>query len=170
VDILEHILARRSIRKYQDKPIPHELLEQLLQAAMAAPSASNRKPWEFVVLTQPERIKALVRVLPLGRYDPRAVIIPCGNLARCLPPPASTFWIQDCSAAMQNMWLTATGLGLGAVWIGIHPLKPLVRAVQMVLDLPHHIIPLGALYLGYPAEFKEPRSQYDKKHVHWERY
>ena len=168
--ILDYILARRSIRKYTDAPVPRETLVLLLQAGMAAPSASNRRPWEFIVLTEPERIHALTRVLVLGRYNPQAVIIPCGNLLRALPPPASAFWIQDCSAAMENMWLAASNLGLGAVWIGIHPLKPLVRAVQKTVILPRHVIPLGALYLGYPAEHKEPRSQYEEKYVHWEHY
>ena len=168
--IVEYILARRSIRKYTEAAVPRELLEQLLQLGMAAPSASNRRPWEFIVLTEPERIRALTQALVLGRYEPKAIIIPCGNLTRALPWPASSFWIQDCSAAMQNMWIAANGLGLGAVWIGIHPLKPFVRAVQKALGLPRHVIPLGALYLGFPAERKAPRSQYDSQRVHWEQY
>lgn len=168
--IMEHLLERRSIRKFTGEPVPKDLLEQLLQAAMAAPSASNRKPWEFIVVTKPEGLQAVRQHLPFGRMDPAAIIIPCGNLLRCLPPPAHNFWIQDCSAAMQNMWLAAAGLGLGAVWVGIHPLAPFVRGVRRALALPRHIVPLGALYLGYPAEQKPARTQYDADRVHWEMF
>jgi len=168
--ILEHILARRSIRKYTNEAVARELLEQVLCAGMAAPSATNRKPWEFLVLCEPERVAALTNCLVLGRYQPAAVIVPCGNLLRAIPLVGRDFWVQDCSAAMQNMWLAATGLGLGGVWIGIHPLKPLVRSVQKALGLPRHVVPLGALYLGHPVETKEPRTQYDAERVHWERY
>lgn len=168
--IMEHILMRRSIRKYTAEPVPREVLEQLLQAGMAAPTANNRKPWEFVVVTDPQRLKVVRARLIFGPYQPTAMIIPCGNMRHALPPPARNFWIEDCSAAMQNMWLAASGLGLGAVWVGVYPLGIFVQGVRQALALPKDVIPLGVLYLGYPAESKEPRSQYDAKRIHWESY
>jgi nitroreductase len=169
-DIMTHILSRRSIRKYTNEPVSQEDILRLLQAAMAAPSATNRKPWEFVVVTEPEVLESLRRVLPFGRYNAPAAIIVCGNMGRALPWPARDFWIQDCSAATENILLAATGLGLGAVWVGVHPIGLLVKAVSRVLSLPKGVIPLGVVYVGHPAEAKAPRTQYDDKRVHWQKY
>jgi len=169
-DIMTHILSRRSIRKYTNEPVSREDILRLLQAAMAAPSATNRKPWEFVVVTEPEVLESLRRVLPFGRYNAPAAIIVCGNMGRALPWPARDFWIQDCSAATENILLAATGLGLGAVWVGVHPIGLLVKAVSRVLSLPKGVIPLGVVYVGHPAEAKAPRTQYDEKRVHWQKY
>jgi nitroreductase len=170
VDILEHILARRSVRKFEERALGPDEIRPLLQAAMAAPSASNRRPWEFVVLTEAERLAQLRRRLPLGRYRAPAAIVVCGNLRRAYPWPARDFWIEDCSAATENILLCATGLGLGSVWIGVYPLKPLVSAVSRLLGLPKHVVPLGVVYVGYPAQTPAPRTQYDEGRVHWQSY
>jgi nitroreductase len=169
-DILQHILARRSIRKFTAEAVSDEDILRLLQAAMAAPSASNRKPWEFVVVTDPEVRQKLRNVLVLGRYAAPLGIAVCGNLRRAYPWPVQDFWIEDCSAAMQNILLTATGLGLGCVWIGVHPVKPLELAVRSVLALPKHVVPLGVTWIGHPAETKPPRTQYDEQAVFWQQY
>lgn len=169
-DIVDHILARRSIRKYRDKLVPAELTTRILEAAMAAPSASNRRPWEFVVVTDNERLARLQRWLVFGRHNGPQAIVVCGNMKRSYPPPARDFWIEDCSAAAQNILLAATGLGLGCVWIGIYPLKPLCRAVARILELPRHVVPLGLIWIGYPDEAKPPRTQYDESRVHWQRF
>ncbi|MBN1399945.1 MAG: nitroreductase family protein [Anaerolineae bacterium] len=168
--ILEHILARRSVRRFQDRALGPSEITPLLQAAMAAPSASNRRPWEFVVLTEEDRLRQLRRRLPFGRYRAPAAIIVCGNLRRAYPWPARDFWIEDCSAATENILLCATGLGLGAVWIGVYPLKPLVGAVSRLLGLPRHVVPLGVVHVGYPAETPPPRTQYNEARVHWQSY
>jgi nitroreductase len=167
-DILEHILARRSIRRYTDEPVAREDVRRLLEAAMAAPSASNRKPWEFVVVDEPEALARLRRGLILGRYNAPLAIAVCGNMRRAYPPPVQDFWIEDCSAAAQNILLAATGLGLGGVWIGVHPVGPLIAHVRRVLRLPGHVRPLGVLYIGHPAERKAPRTQYDERRVRWQ--
>lgn len=169
-EILEHIMARRSIRKYTEEPVSREQLEMLLRAAMAAPSASNLRPWEFVVVTDPERLARLRRVSPFAAYNAPAAIIVCGNMRRVYPPPATGFWIQDCSAATQNILLAATGLGLGSVWIGIHPVPTHVALVRRVINPPRHVVPLSMVYVGHPARPKAPRTQYDEARVHWEEY
>lgn len=169
-DIMTHILSRRSIRKYTDEPVSREDIVRLLQAAMAAPSATNRKPWEFIVVTEPKVLDGLRKALPFGRYNAPLAIVVCGNMRRALPWPARDFWIQDCSAAIENILLAAAGLGLGAVWIGVHPISLFVKAVSRTLSLPRSIVPLGVVYAGYPAETKAPRTQYDEKRIHWQVY
>lgn len=169
-EILEQIMRRRSIRKYTDEPVTPGQVKVLLQAAMAAPSAMNRKPWEFLVITEPERLVALRRRLVLGKYNAPVAIVVCGNLRRAAPAIARDFWVQDCSAATQNILLAAVGLGLGTVWIGVYPLRPVMSLVSGLLDLPRHIVPLAVVWVGRPAEPKPPRTQYDDANVHWETF
>jgi len=169
-DILEHIFGRRSIRKYTDQAVSRQDIIRLLQAGMASPSASNRRPWEFIVVTDAKILGKLHKGLIFGRYRPPLAIAVCGNLKRTLPGPARDFWIQDCSAASENILLAATGLGLGAVWIGVHPIKPLEKVVARDLSLPPRVVPLGVIYVGHPAETKEPRTQYDEAKVSWQHY
>ncbi len=119
---LETIFARRSIRKYQDKPVEQEKLELLLQAAMAAPSADNTKPWEFIVVTDPEAMDKIRSVMLFGKYNAPAAIIVCGNTSVFKNPIGIRFWVQDCSAATENILLAAVELGLGTVWLGVHPI------------------------------------------------
>ena len=168
--IMDHLLGRRSIRKFKEQRPGEEQINFLLRAGMAAPSASNRKPWEFVVVTDELVLRRLRRRLPFGQYRAPMAIVVCGNLLRGLPPPAQAFWIQDCSAATQNILLAANGLGLGAVWIGIHPIGLLRWGVSRVLDLPRYVRPLGLVHIGYPAETKPARTQYDPQRVHWQRF
>jgi nitroreductase len=163
---IETITTRRSIRKYQDKPVEEEKLELLLRAAMAAPSANNRKPWEFVVITEAERMAEIRSALTFGKYDAPAAIVVCGNTSK-LKNLLGAFWVQDCSAATENILLAAVGLGLGTVWLGVHPIHNFKKRVAKVLDLPGHIEPLNVIYVGYPAEEKPARTQYDPKRVHW---
>lgn len=169
-DILEIIKRRRSIRKYTEEPVSQEQIQALLEAAMAAPSASNRRPWEFVVITEEERLQALRARLPFGRYNAPLAIVVCADMRRAYPEPGRDFWICDCSAAMQNILLAATGMGLGSVWVGVYPIGLLVRGVSSLLNLPDHVIPLGVAYVGHPAEAKPPRTQYDPSRVHWQEF
>ena len=168
--IMEHILSRRSIRRYTDELVDREDMRRLLEAAMAAPSASNRKPWEFIVVTDAEILRRLRRSLIFGRYRAPAAIVVCGNTRRAWPGPGRDFWVQDCSAASQNILLAATGLGLGAVWVGVHPIKLFAGRVRKILSIPDGVIPLCVIYVGHPAERKEARTQYDEDRVFWQQY
>jgi nitroreductase len=167
VNVFEAILQRRSIRKYSDQPVSIEDLLRLLQAAMAAPSATNARPWEFVVVTEEGVLKDLKKALPFGNHNAPAAIVVCGKPTSIT---AGRFWVQDCSAAMENILVTAVEMGLGTVWIGIHPVFLLEKGVSRVLGLPKGTIPLGMALIGHPAEEKEPRSQYDEKKIHWQKY
>ena len=166
-ELIQTIYARRSIRKYTDEPVTEEQIETLLKAAMAAPSASNRKPWHFVVVTKRERLDELAERHPYGKMLFQAIlcIAVCGDTT--ISPD---YWVQDCSIASTNLLLAVTVLGLGAVWLGVHPREDRVTAVREVLALPNHIIPLNLISIGHPGEEKEARTQYDPDRVHHSRW
>lgn len=170
VDILDVIFKRRSIRHYTDEPVSDEQLTQLLQAAMAAPNACNSQPWEFIVITDPEVLNRLRGKLLFARYNAPAAIVVLGNLGIAHNSVARHYWVQDCSAATENMLIAAAGMGLGAVWIGVYPLPSVIRPVQEILNIPEDVIPLCMVYVGHPAEEKQPRTQYDAYRVYWQRY
>lgn len=159
------ILARRSIRQYTAQPIaPHEI-RRLLEAAMAAPSASNRQPWHFVVITDRGTLDSLAEAHPHGKmlFSAPLCIAVCGD-------HQNEYWVQDCSAATENVLLAATAMGLGSVWLGVHPRQERERAVRDILGIPPQYTPLCLISIGYPAEHKEPRTQYDESKVHYERW
>jgi nitroreductase len=167
---LESIFRRRSIRTYTQQPVEPEKLDLLLKAAMAAPSAMNCKPWEFVIITDPEKLTQFRKRLIFGNRNAPAAIVVCGNPSLSPNPVARLFWVQDCSLAGGNILIAAAGLGLGTVWIGVHPVAEFVRVVREIAGLPKHVIPLGLIYVGYPAEEKPARTQYNEKRVHKQKY
>lgn len=167
---LGSIFGRRSIRRYQEKPVEAEKLDLLLQAAMAAPSAMNCQPWEFVVVTDPDKLAQFRRRLLFGNRNAPAAVVVCGNPRLSPNPAARLFWVQDCSAAAENLLIAAVELGLGTVWVGVHPVVELVRIVRQVVGLPRHVTPLGLIYVGYAAEEKAARTRYHASRVHWQGY
>ena len=167
---LEMIYKRRSIRAFEPKAVPHELLMELLRAAMAAPSAVDRQPWEFVVVTAPERMRLLQDILPYGKYPAPAAILVCGRPDLAQNETDGNFWVQDCSAASENLLIAAAGLSLGAVWTAVYPKQDLIREVNHILGIPSLVIPLNVILVGWPAEEKPARSQYREDRVHWEQY
>ena len=169
-DIMDTIYSRRSIRKYQEQKVEKEKLELLLKAAMAAPSASNNQPWEFVVLTNEDAMEKLRQGLEYGHYNAPAAIIVCDNPKVGRAPKSERFWVQDCSAATENILIAAAGLGLGTVWIAAYPKPEVIELVSRVAALPENVTPLNVIYVGYPAEQKDPRTQYEAGRVHWETY
>jgi nitroreductase len=162
-ELIQTIFARRSIRKYTDEPVTEEQIETLLKAAMAAPSASNRKPWHFVVVTKREKLDELAEHHPYGKmlFQATLCVAVCGDTT--ISPD---YWVQDCSIASTNLLLAVTSLGLGAVWLGVHPRADRLAAVREVLNLPDHIIPLNLISIGHPGEEKEARTQYDPDRIH----
>ena len=167
---IETIFRRRSIRKYTDQPVEPEKLDLLLQAAMAAPSAMNCKPWEFVVVTEPEKLAQFRKRLIFGDRNAPAAIVVCGNPGLSTNPAARLFWVQDCSAAAENILTAAVGLGLGTVWIGVHPVAKFVKIVREIVSLPKSVTPLCVIYVGYAMEEKPARTQYDEQRVHHQKY
>jgi len=162
-ELVEMIFTRRSIRKYTAELVSKRDVKTMLEAAMAAPSASNRKPWHYIIVTDRQVLDNLARVHPYGKMllEAPLCIAVCGDKnisSRC--------WVQDCSAATENLLLAATALGLGAVWLGVHPEKERINTIREMLNIPENIIPLNLISIGHPAEKKEPRTQYDKLRVH----
>jgi nitroreductase len=165
--LVETILARRSTRRYRAEPVGKTDVKTMLEAAMAAPSASNLKPWHFIAVTDKRILDELNRVHPHGKMLSEAplCIAVCGDTEI-----SDSFWVQDCSAATENLLLAATALGLGAVWLGVFPRQERVTAIREVLRLPQSVIPLNLIPIGHPAEKEEPRTQYDEKRVHHQRW
>jgi nitroreductase len=168
--VIEAIFQRRSIRKYTDQPVEPEKLEALLQAGMAAPSAMNCQPWEFVVVTDTEKLAQFRKRLLFGNRNAPAAIVVCGNPGLSTNPTARLFWVQDCSAATENIMIAAVSLGLGTVWIGLHPVAGFVKVIREVVGLPRRVTPLCIIYVGYPDGNKPARTQYEAARVYRESY
>ncbi len=168
--VLDNIFKRRSIRKYTEQPVEAEKLDLLLQAGMAAPTAMDCKPWEFVVVTEAEKLAQFRKRLIFGDRNAPAAIVVCGNPGLSTNPAARLFWVQDCSAATENILIAAAGLGLGTVWVGVHPVKDFVRIVREIVSIPRSVTPLCVIYVGYPLEEKPPRTQFDERRVYRQKY
>jgi len=162
---MKAILERRSIRKYTDEPISDQDIKELLQAAMAAPSAGNQQPWEFIVVNDREILNKIPEVHPYSqmlKMAPLAIIV-CGNLDK---EKHEGYWVQDCSAATENILIEAQYKGLGAVWLGVYPRKERVKGLKELFNLPEDIIPLSIVPIGHPAESKEPSNRYNQSVIH----
>jgi nitroreductase len=163
--ILNAIYARRSIRKFvQDKPVERNKLETLLKAAMAAPSACNIQPWDFIIIEDKESIGEIQENMDeYARYNPTVIIVVCGNNEFI---PWKGYGIIDCACAMENIMIAAHAIGLGTVCIGGFDQKK----VKEQLEIPENIEAIGMLYVGYPGEEKKPRTKYLEEAVHWGKY
>lgn len=168
MDVFEAMHTRRSIRKFDaDKPVSQEDLEKILAAAMTAPSAGNAQPWHFVVVRDQETRKKLSQAHPyVGMLEHAPVgIVVCAELAL---EKYSGYWVQDCSAAIQNLLLAARGLGLGTVWTGVAPIQERMDKVKEILGLPEGIAPHAIVPLGYPAQDFKHQNRFKAERVHQE--
>jgi len=151
MNILDVIINRRSIRKYSSRAVPREMLMDLLKAAMYAPSAVNKQPWHFILLTDRSVMERIAEAHPhagMLRHAPAAIVV----LGDDTLAHTSDYWPLDCAAATQNILLAAHGMGLGAVWLGVHPREERKKAISEIFHLPEHIKPFAVVALGYPAE------------------
>ncbi len=162
---LDLIFARRSIRHFSDEAVSDAQELELLRAAMAAPSARNMKPWHFIVIRDRGKLDAIAEAHPYAAMLSEATlcIAVLGD-----PDCYGEYWIQDCSAATQNILLAATAQGLGSCWLGMHPREERKRAIRPLLGIPDSMEILSLVAIGHPAETKESRSQYDPERVHRE--
>ena len=165
------IFGRRSIRAYTSAEVSQDILQKLLEAAMAAPSAAAKDPWRFVVIRNRQTLDRIAAALPNGQMiaGAGAGIAVCGELEAAHDRQLS-YLLQDCSAAIENMLLCAHILGLGACWLGVHPREQRINSLREILSLPASIVPVSCLAIGYPAETKEPRTRFKPEHVHLERW
>ncbi|MDS1029244.1 nitroreductase family protein [Bacillota bacterium LX-D] len=166
---MQAIFDRRSIRKYTERVVSEELIEKILRAGMAAPSAGNEQPWHFVIIDDKAVLNEIPKFHPYSQMlkEVSQAIVVCGDLSLEKFPG---FWVQDCSAAMENMLLMAQELGLGSVWLGVYPMEDRVKALQKLLGLPESIIPLSIMPIGYPAETKEPTERFYPARIHRNRW
>ncbi|MCQ2087314.1 MAG: nitroreductase family protein [Bacilli bacterium] len=168
MELKEALLKRRSVRKYTEEVVSKEDIDELMHAAMSGPSACNTRPWEFYVVQDPIKVKEVIKCMKFANYGANTVIIVAGNLHHTvLMPGLKEFWVQDCSAATENILLRATDLGLGTVWCGVYPNKKLSDKIKEVIGAKNHIIPLNVILVGHPNEEPESRDQYDERKIHF---
>ncbi len=165
MELLEAIHTRRSIRQYRDEPVPEETVRTVLEAAMMAPSAGNVQPWQFVVVDDREKMERVKDVHPyvgMASQAPLGILV-CGDLRL---EKFAGFWVQDCSAAMQNLLLAAHDQGLGAVWTGVYPVEERVERFREIFNLPESVIPLGFAVIGWPVKPGKRKDRYKAERVH----
>ena len=169
MDVLEAIHTRRSIRAYQNKPVPEELIQKLLATAMQAPSARNQQPWQFVVIDNRATLAKIPPFMPnaaMAGNAPLAILV-CGDLSLEKSPG---YWMVDCAAAVENMLLAAHALGLGAVWCGVYPREARMDGLRQLIGLPKNVIAHSLVVLGYAAEQVPAEDRYRPERVrrnHW---
>jgi nitroreductase len=164
-------MSRASVRAFKDEAIASELWEKLLRAAMAAPSAMNCQPWEFIVVRKREVLEALAAALPYAKMAAQAG----GALVACALPEkafqgSKALAVIDASLACENFLLAASALGLGAVWTALHPDSDREISVRRILGIPKDVIPLAFIPVGYPAESPAAKDKYKPASAHWERW
>jgi len=163
---LKLLFARRSIRVFRPDPVPDEIVRDLLEAAMAAPSACAKDPWRFIVIQRRESLTAIAAGLPNGKMLAQAPlgIVVCGDLNIAHGNELS-YLLQDCSAAIENLLLAAAALNLGSCWLGIHPRPERADLLRHLLHLPESVIPVGEIALGLPGEEKPARTRFREELV-----
>lgn len=169
---LDAIAQRSSIRAYSDRPVEEEKVTALLRAAMAAPSARDCRPWAFVVIKNRKVLQTIADSLQNSKMAAKAqlAIAVCGDMTKAMDGDGRDFWIQDASAATENLLLAATAQGLGAVWTGIYPSERRTAIVRKILQLPEHVIPLNIIPVGYPAGEATPKDKWKPDNIHNDRW
>lgn len=165
--VLDNIATRTSVRDYEARPVEKEKIEKMLRAAMAAPTAMNKQPWHFVVVDQRNVLDALAGANPYAKMLKKAplAIVVCGNTDKMIEGGGRDFWIQDASAATENLLLAAHAMGLGAVWTGAYPSEERCISISKVLSLSDNLIPLNMIVVGYPAEQPQPKQKFKEENV-----
>lgn len=169
MDALNAIFTRRSIRAFRPDPVDPDALRTILEGAMHAASAGNQQPWRFVVIQDRAMLEAIAREHPyasVAGHAPLAVLV-CGATRDLAHPD---FWSDDCAAATQNLMLTAHALGLGSVWVGLHPRKDRMEILRRLMHLPEEIEPFALVPLGHPAESPGKPERYHAEWIRSERW
>ncbi len=169
--VIENILTRTSVRRFNAAPIGTDTLETLLKAGMAAPTAINAQPWGFVLVTEREVLDSLMNVHPYSNLETAsAAIVVCGDMDKAIDGPGRDYWIQDCSAASENILLAAHAFGLGAVWCGVYPDSKRIPDVKRVLGIPESVMPLNIITIGHPAAASTPKNKWNPENIHRNRW
>jgi nitroreductase len=172
MEAIEAILTRRTIRRYTNQDVGKETEQMLLKAAMSAPNAVGKRSWAFVVIRDKEQLKKISDSLAphaSNLKDAPLVIVVCGDM-NLIEKKMPEMWVQDCSAAAENILIAAHSEGVEGCWYSCYPFDYKVANVKQVLGLPEHIIPMCVVSVGYPAETREDNSEkkYEPGKVHYE--
>lgn len=170
-DVVKLIMSRKSIRSFLNLPLTKSQLELIIKAAMAAPSANNKQPWSFIAITDCELLNQLADKLPYAKmlHEATAAIVVCGIPENAGDSPEG-YWVQDCSAATQNILLAIESMGLGAVWTGVYPRSERIDVVRDVLSIPQNVFPLNVIPIGYPKGENRPKDKFKPENIHWEKW
>ncbi len=168
---LSVIQERKSVRKFTSEPVSRKDIETLMRAGMAAPSGMDKRPWQFIAITDKSIMQKIRKFQPYagGLDTSPAAIVVCGDLKKS-SPNVPEFWITDTCAATQNILLAAESMGLGAVWCGLYPQKERMEKTREVLDLPEYIMPLCVIPIGHPDGTQYPKDKFDPSTIHWEKW
>lgn len=169
---IKNIMTRTSVRKYTNEAVSKADIETMLRAGMAAPTAVNKQPWHFVVVTDRDQLNALAaanRGTGMAAKAPLAIVV-CGDMEKTLSGIGQGFWVQDCSAATENILLAANALGLGGVWTGLYPNEDRANAVRDVVKAPEHIVPLCVIVIGHPADTPTPKDKWKPENVSYNKF
>jgi len=163
--IIHAIYDRRSIRLFSGETIANPLLEEMVKAGMAAPSGRNRQPWQFGIVTERALLDALYAELPYAKMLDKAAaaIVVCGD-------PSDKYWVEDCSAATQNILLAADALGYGAVWTAVYRNPEREESVRRILQIPVKWTPLCVIPVGVSADTLKEHNNYDPDKIHWNQW
>lgn len=167
MDLLEGLLTRRSVRKYSDKPLSKETIEEILKYAMYAPSAKNQRPWHFMPTNDRQIMQGIMAVHPFSTMLAYAqwVIIVYGDKEAASTPE---YMPVDCAIATQNLLLAAHGLGVGAVWLGVYPVPERVNGIRQLIPVPENIVPFAIVSLGWPGrEYNDIPERFSPEKIHW---
>ncbi len=167
---INNIMTRTSIRQYTDETVSKADIETMLRAGMAAPTAVNRQPWHFVAVTDKAKLAELAGRRGGMIKQASVAIVVCGNMDKAMQGPGQAFWVQDCSAATENILLAANAIGLGAVWTGCYPMDDRVAEVSKTLKLPETIVPLCVIAIGHPAEQPAPKDKWKPENVSYNEF
>lgn len=166
---IDDIMTRTSVRAYSNRIVSPETVDTLLRAAMAAPTAGNKQPWRFVVVDDRSILSAIsenFHTMKMAK-DAALAVIMCGDLTATFDGDGKDFWIEDVSAASENLLLAAHAVGLGAVWCGIYPEPSRVEQFSRMLDLPEIIVPMACICIGYPAGPTTPKDKWKPEYIHY---
>jgi nitroreductase len=169
---LDVIKTRVSVRHFTGENLTDAQIDTILRAGMSAPTAVNKQPWAFVVVDDPETLMLLSDTLKSSRIENGAshAIAVCGNLQKALEGEGQGYWVEDTSAATENMLLAAHAMGLGGLWVGVYPISERVKSVSEILGLPNHIIPMCLVVLGYPNEQPEVKDKFLQENIHYNKW
>ena len=166
---IDTIYDRRSVRKYIDKEVNPDIVDEILRAGMFAPSGCNKQPWHFVVFNEKDLIQEIKAMHPYASALSTApvCIMVCGDTEKEMAPG---FYQVDCSAAIENMLLCAKALGLDTCWMGIYPWEKTMKDFSDYFKLPENIKPYSLIAVGYGAEKRERPERFDAGKIHIDKW